>query len=335
MNIERLVSVRLHEDAAGRAPDGLLAATLDRVATIPQERTLWRRRSIVKPRRGSRPLLTIAATLVALSLVGALAILGNPRPDPAHVRATATPAPTPTPTSSLVPLPDSRRSVLRYSDDETAVPDGPLSPGSYTLDYIYAVQDTFRTHFTVPAGWAWSGSYLSKGGVGPPNGAAILFYEGPLDIYSDPCHWAAAHSPQPTLAPPLTGVTTATIMMALAAQPSRNGTTPIYRAATGEPEWAQTGRVHRAGMSTELTVPADIAFATCDHGQFRSWGPEVNARSHQGPAQRDLVWAIDVNGGPLFRDHLIVDAASFPETPADVMAEIESILISIWPGHWG
>ncbi len=27
-----------------------------------------------------------------------------------------------------------------------------------------------------------------------------------------------------------------------------------------------------AGMAVKLTVPNDINFADCDHGEFRSWG---------------------------------------------------------------
>ena len=36
------------------------------------------------------------------------------------------------------------------------------------------------------------------------------------------------------------------------------------------------------GMAVELTVPADLDFADCDGGQFRSWGPEDYARYQQG-----------------------------------------------------
>ena len=82
-----------------------------------------------------------------------------------------------------------------------AVAAGPLDPGTYILDDINAaaVGDSFRTRFTVPAGWVWNGSYLSKGGVDPPAGAAIFFFEGPVEVYADPCHWADA---QPAPSPP-------------------------------------------------------------------------------------------------------------------------------------
>jgi hypothetical protein len=78
-------------------------------------------------------------------------------------------------------------------------------------------------------------------------------------------------------------------------------------------------------------VPNNIVFANCDGGQFRSWGPDADARSHQGPGQRDLVWAVYLGGS----QRLVIDAASFPGTPADVMSEIDAILGSIGVGHWG
>ena len=85
------------------------------------------------------------------------------------------------------------------------------------------------------------------------------------------------------------------------------------------------------GTSIQLTVPDHINFADCDKGQYRSWGPDNEARSHQGPGQRDLVWAVDL--GPY--DRLIIDAAWFPGTPTEIKSEIEAILRSIAAGHWG
>ena len=90
-------------------------------------------------------------------------------------------------------------------------------------------------------------------------------------------------------------------------------------------------------MAVDLTVPDTVTLADCDEGQFRSWGPENKARFGQGPDQRDLVWAVDVsgNGVEYGGQRLIIDAASFPGTSADVMTEIEAILESVAVGHWG
>ena len=82
MNVERIVSDWLRTDAPYRAPDELLIKTLEKVAVIPQERVLWRRRPFSRRGQSARPLLAIAATLVALSLLGGLAVLSQPERTP-------------------------------------------------------------------------------------------------------------------------------------------------------------------------------------------------------------------------------------------------------------
>jgi hypothetical protein len=200
---------------------------------------------------------------------------------------------------------------------------GRLDPGTYF--YGDVDRQGFNVRFTVPAGWTWNGRYLSKGVVGPPDGAVIYFFGGPVQVYADPCHWAGAAQSTPP-----TGPSVDDLIAALAAQPSRSATTPIARPAN------VPGLANRwAGMAVELTVPDNISFGGCDGGQFRSWGPENNARSHQGPGQRDLVWAVDIGGTDTNPGGLVIDAASFPGTPADAMSEIDAILGSIAVGHWG
>ena len=204
----------------------------------------------------------------------------------------------------------------------STVHNGPLDPGTYA--YLDVDGQGANVRFTVPAGWTWNGRYLSKGGIGLPDGAAIFFFSGPVQVYADPCHWAGAHPP--------TSLTVSDFMAALTAQPTRSATTPIDRPANSlivANVWA--------GMAAELTVPDNVNFADCDGGQFRSWGPENSARIHQGPGQRDLVWAVDLSGSGVVRgaEPIIIDAASFPGTPADVMSEIQDILGSVAVGHWG
>ena len=130
----------------------------------------------------------------------------------------------------------------------------------------------------------------------------------------------------------MTGPSVRDLMAALAAKPGRSASTVIDRPANSI--FAANAR---ASMAVELQVPDHIDFAACDQGQFRSWGPEDDVRSHQGPGQRDLVWVVDVlgNGVDAGGERLIIDAASFPGTPAEVRAEIEAILGSIVVGHWG
>lgn len=87
MNPERTVTEWLRAEAASRAPDQLLARTLETVAVVPQERVLWRRGPLASRRgRSSRTVLALASTLVALGLLGgSLALLGarmDPPPTP-------------------------------------------------------------------------------------------------------------------------------------------------------------------------------------------------------------------------------------------------------------
>jgi hypothetical protein len=220
--------------------------------------------------------------------------------------------------------------------EPTFVPDGVpvigrLDAGTYT--YGDVDRQGFNVRFTVPAGWTWHGRYLNKGGVGPPDGASIFFFGGPVQVYPDPCDWAELRNPPMALS-------AGDVIAALTAQPMRNATTPIDRPAD------VPGLANRwPGKTVELTVP-DVNFAGCDEGEFRSWGPNNNVRSHQGPGQRDLVWAVDIPGAGVDNGQhaiiepppvggLIIDAASFPGTPADVMSEVEAILRSIAAGHWG
>jgi hypothetical protein len=261
----------------------------------------------------------VAAAVVVAAAVGFNALAGPGVGGPGG----SSPSPTATPSPLAPPaLPSTFGSL----GPATSVRIGSLDPGRYEYDNVDG--QGFNLQFTVPAGWTWNGRYLSKGGVGLPGGAAIYFFGGPLQVHADPCHWTAVPSTRPS-------GTAADIVAALRAQPSRNAA-----GATDRPfgPWP--------GAAIGLSVPDDVVLATCDAGQYRSWGPEANARSQEGPGQRDLVWAIDISGvgvtnaqGSLIATPapggLVIDAASFPGTPADVMSEIEAILGSIYIGHWG
>ncbi|MDP8904503.1 MAG: hypothetical protein M3N29_04190 [Chloroflexota bacterium] len=85
MNIERRVTDWLHAEAPPRAPDHLLRRTLETVDVVRQERVLWRSGPLAKRRGGSRPLLLLAATLVALSLLGGSVALFGTVPLPAPI----------------------------------------------------------------------------------------------------------------------------------------------------------------------------------------------------------------------------------------------------------
>ncbi len=195
---------------------------------------------------------------------------------------------------------------------------GALAPGTYTYQDVDATGVNVR--FTVPAGWAWDGRTLRKDRVGAPLGAAIYFYGGGVEVYADPCHW--------TDQPPAPQSTRHAID-SLLAQPLREATVVSQRnvPALGPKQWA--------GTMVEVTVPEAVDFASCDAGQYRSWLHAKGARSHEGPGQRDLVWAIDVYGINGQSGGIILDAASFPSTEPDVVDEMNQVFDSIYVGHWG
>ena len=332
--LETTLASWLRDDAQRAIPDGSLAEALApairrrprpaRLASLGSHwiADTWPARTWPAPR--VLVLGKVVGIVVAAALVVVAAAVGfNALPGPG-VGGTGggSPSPTASPSPVATPLlPSTFGSLAPAAPIRT----GSLAPGRYEYDDVDGQGSNLQ--FTVPAGWTWNGRFLSKGGVGLPGGAAIYFFGGPLQVYADPCHWTAVPSTR------LSG-TAADIVAALRAQPSRNASAPIDRPFGPWP-----------GAAISLSVPDDVVPATCDAGQYRSWGPEANARSHQGPWQRDLVWAIDIpaavtnaNGSLIATPApggLVIDAASFPGTPVGVIAEIEAILGSIYVGHWG
>jgi hypothetical protein len=325
----RVIRSWLHEDSHEDA-DRVLHLVLAQVDTTPQRRAGWLARRF--PPMSNMFRLGIAAAVVAIALVVGLEmvggqIFGHPSPSPIPT-VIGHPSPSPIPT---VPPPAAPPAPLMGPDGP--VPNGLLESGNYY--YADIDQAGFNARITVPAGWTWNGRYLSKGGIGSPEGAAIFFFGGPVQVFADPCHWAQSPSTQATFA--------AAKVDALAAQPSRHATTPTERnAPVGLTDPSIPPNPNRwLGMAVDLTVPDTINFADCDRGQYRSWGPDSVARLAQGPGQHDLVWALDISGAAVEGESpppccgLIIDAATFAGTPADVKAEIDAILASIGLGHWG
>jgi hypothetical protein len=82
-------------------------------------------------------------------------------------------------------------------------------------------------------------------------------------------------------------------------------------------------------VELRLTVPSNLDFSSCDHGQYRSWRTARRIRSQQGPGQRDLIVIADSN------QRLLIDAATFPDTPTRLVRQVDAILASIQTGGWG
>ena len=236
---ERIVRSWL-EDGVTALPDRVLDAVLDDLPATPQRRPRTARRFFM-----SNPAVryaAIAAAIVAVAVIG-VSLLGTPRTG-------SPPSATPTPTASGTPVPAPTDSVAS----------GPLKPGTYTIYGIGGTIDNVR--FTVPAGWDWvDGWYLQKGGIYAPSGAGISFTTGDAQVYTDPCHWSGAGPNPPTRG------TAASLVGALAAQPMRNATVPVDRNLTAP---GASDGWH--GKAVTVSVPTDLDLATCDGGQFRSWG---------------------------------------------------------------
>lgn len=253
----------------------------------------------------SAKLAIAAAAVVVVAIVGYNLLPG---------RSTGVGGLPASPSPSISASPSASASPSTSALPSDAVKEGSLQPGTYTY---YGIDDLpVNVQFTVPAGWSWVSEYaiLSKGDS--EHEIAVAFWSGKEEqVYTDPCQWEGA------LPDPPTGPTARELIEALAAQPTRNGSTPTERKVAGP-----DGPDQWPGWVVELTVPEDITFGSCSRGEFRSWvGPEDSARYHQGPGQRDTVWAIDVE--PDMR--LILFATSLPGAPDETMTEIEGILDSI------
>jgi hypothetical protein len=130
------------------------------------------------------------------------------------------------------------------------------------------------------------------------------------DVYAEPCHWVGMLLDLP-MDPSVDG-----LVAGLASQQGRHAS-----AATDVTLDGFTGKY------MELTVPARIDVADCDHGQFRTWvDPTLEGARWFESGQRDLLWIVDVEG-----NRLVMDAALGSETTqqdrADRIQMVESVRI--------
>jgi hypothetical protein len=127
-------------------------------------------------------------------------------------------------------------------------------------------------------------------------------------VWGDPCHWESTQPKNPA-------TSVDQFAADLAGQKSRDASQPVDVTIGGY-----------AGKSVTLHVPQDAVFDNCEGQGFQTYGTDEDpgARSQQGPGQIDELWLTNVNGSPV-----VIDAMYRPDTPADFVAEMQSMEQSI------
>jgi hypothetical protein len=129
------------------------------------------------------------------------------------------------------------------------------------------------------------------------------------NVFGNPCH-----SNGTLLDPPIDSSVHG-LVAGLASQKGHPATTPTDVEIDGY-----------AGEYMEMTVPAGIHEADCDHGEFRTWADPYGCCRNLEAGQRDLLWIVDVDGA-----RLVIDAALGPQTTqqdrADRIHMVRSIQI--------
>jgi len=308
-DVDRVIRSWLHED---RHEDvsRVAGAVLDQVEATPQRRSTWwpARRT---PIMNKIVTIGLGAAAVVVALVVGFQLFGSPNggvggeptsPASAEPTAEATPEVTPSP-SAEAGLPLGPFLVFDPSIMPAPFDDGPPITVSIAASGWTAIPE--------------NGVLLKGDQADPPEGAGAFLLTGDtgadgLYVYGDPCQWESTTPDTPA-------TTVDEIIEALGAQASREATEPVDVTVGGY-----------AGKSITLTVPNDggdraAAFADCDQGTFATYGiaPDGPARYQQGPGQIDEFWILDVGG-----QIVILDASYTPATPAELIAELRTLLES-------
>jgi hypothetical protein len=204
-------------------------------------------------------------------------------------------APTPEPTISSAPT-------------ATPVPtlgtQDPLDAGRYAVDAGPGIDVTVE----VPTGWSSNGNWVAIGprGNDEPNGMAIRFYSGSLNLYTNPASTAEGQ-----LDPPV-GPTVDDLVEAIVAHPAWTASEPTDVAIDGN-----------AGQLVQLTIPPDAEFTADDQfmlfvdpsgGQVWGWAP----------GQTFDLYIVDVDG-----QRLVIDAFHYPDTSEDDLAGQREVIDSV------
>ena len=169
--------------------------------------------------------------------------------------------------------------------------EGSLDPGRYRWD-----ADGLRVTMTVPAGWeSTSASGIGKAPFELPDGVNLGFAQ-PATVFGDPC------DPEGTAEP--IGPTVDDLVTALADLPNVTGA-------------AQADATISGFSGKHLSFVVDTEGIDCVMGLYGQ-GSFVRAAEN---GQRQDLWIVDVAG-----TRLVIDAATFPETPAGDRVEMQAIV---------
>ena len=250
----------------------------------------------------------LAALTAALLIAGVAAACGADQSVGTDTAAPATPAPVPTTSPAGVQSP---------SPSPLPLPTGSLVPGT-----TYQITDRCcvgpaGVFLSAPAGWwTFDPIFIGKNVLGDPELYDILLGASLAgNVYTGGCQWHGT-----ALDPPV-GPTVDDLATALVAHGGPGTAAPADVTIGGRP-----------GKKVELSMPADVDFATCDRQDgypvFGRWSPpdapSVAAPVTYGNGQHNTVYIVDVDG-----TRQVIYTMYLPGTSAENLAELEQIVESI------
>jgi hypothetical protein len=295
-DVNRIVQSWLEEGVTA-LPDRVLDNVLDQLHANPQHRPLWPARRL---RHMNASMRLIAAGAAAVLALGVIAITFWPKAGGIAAPGSSS-SPPPSPTQSAAATPTA---------SGVALPDGPLTPGTYVMVPCSAPpcttsDDSIRLTIDVPDGWSGVAPAAVWIAANAAPGGAAVGVGGGANLYRDPCltkeRIAKGVSPEIDVGSTVDGFATA-----IATHPVLDATDPVDVSLGGY-----------SGKYIDLRLPADLS--SCE--EFRPWEPGIYA---QGPNHQWHLWILDVDGA-----RVVVQSMDYPGTSAQHRTELQAMVNSI------